>query len=230
MKSENYHNAFQNCLERILQDGERLDVVVSDYPKWRERLADDLGAATRLGEAGKSIQPRREYIPTAKKYILEQIGQEIKPNNFWDQLFNTEIQPAARYVTILLAIIIFSIVNGGLIIASDRSLPGDRLYPLRHISESITLVLTFDNAREAVLQQRMAQDYLVACADLVSQGRSEDALEALRKYEIYISGTGRQLLEISQSGNGELSQMEANFSRLYLQDLETLQVILPDVY
>jgi len=225
-----YSEVLEECIHRCVDSGEPIEVVLSEHPKWKEQLREDLEAAVRLGEVRKSLQPRREFIPSARNTILKQIEQEPKFNNFWDRLFNPEKQLAARYFTALLVIIIFSIASGGLIIASDRPLPGDGLYPVRRISEIINLVLTIDSVKEAKLQQRLAQDYLVACADLVSQGRSEDALVALRKYEIHISGTGRQLLEISQSGNGNLYQLKSNFSSFYLQDLETLQVILPDEY
>ena len=193
-------------------------------------LRDDLEAAIWMGEVGRSLEPRQGFIPSARNYILNKIDQGTKPGKFWDQLFFPEMHTTARYVIVLVVIIIFSIASGTVVLAGGRSLPGDRLFPLRRFNESISLLLTIDKGKKVELHKRLAQDYLVACAKLVSQGRSEDALEALRKYEMHISGTGRQLLEIAQSGKGDFHLLEFDFSRYYLQDLETLRVILPGVY
>jgi hypothetical protein len=125
-------------------------------------------------------------------------------------------------------IIMLSLLSGGgVVLAAEASLPGEGLYPLKTATEYVRVGLTFDASKEASLHLQFAQEHLVACAIVASQGRYEDALTALRNYEHHIASTGRIVHTLNQSGNGISDTILQGFSRIYLQDFETLKILLP---
>jgi hypothetical protein len=114
----------------------------------------------------------------------------------------------------------------GTIWVSDYAMPGDFFYPVRTASEDIVLVLTLQPSKKADRHLLFAQDHLVACALAASQGRYEEAKIALRNYERHIAGAGRLEPSLKQETNG-VDLLTFDFSRIFLEDLKTLQVLFP---
>jgi len=227
MKFETYNQVLQSCLERLFDGGVPLDEVISDYPHLRDRLRVDLETASRMQVQSSAFDPRPGFMKASREHLLGQLSHQRKTI---DIIRRSPILRRSLFHPIALAFLIAMVVflaSGSVVFAAGNSLPGDNLYLFRSAAEKLQLALTADDVKGAELHLQFSQDYLVACAVLISKERPEDASKALRIYERHISRTGRILLELSPKNDRDLSYLQSDFNRTFLQDIEIFQVLLP---
>jgi len=224
--SKQYEKALEECLQRILDDGEAIGVVVSEYPEWCDQLMADLETALWMAAQQDSFEPRSGFIVSTREHLLSQLTRPGKSHKY--SLLSNErgSRVFLKFVSMLLVVVILFISGGGIALAAENALPGDWLFPIRRGVEDLRLVIVKDEVRDAELHLGYAQNYLVACAILTSQGDSQDARVALQQYDRHISRTSRILLALSESGDPNLNLLRSEFNRTFLQDIGIFQVLL----
>jgi hypothetical protein len=227
MNLEIYNQVLQNCLERLLEGGSRLDGVISDYPQFANRLRIDLETASRMQLQSSAFDPRRGFIKSNRDHLLGRLNQQTKIVEIIPQIALGRRGYFTHLALAVLIVMVIVLTGGSVVFTAGDSLPGDPLYQIRNAAETLQLVLTPNEVKDAELHLQFSQDYLVACAVLVSQGRQEDASYALRIYERHIAGTGRILLELSPENDRDLNSLQSDFNRTFLQDIEILKRLLP---
>jgi hypothetical protein len=220
-----FEKILDESLDRVLLGDVKIDAIVENYPRWKNQLKSALETAQWLIDQGNQMTPRPGFINSNKLYITSSLlvmnlRRDYDFKAFYKRVF---------FRRILLAIVVIGLIfsaGGGLVIVGDESLPGDIFYPLRIATENIRLALTLQPSKEAYLHLQYAQEHLIACAMLVSHGRYNHAQVALNHYERHMSGAGRLVPVLSQNGLNA-DQLFSRFNRIFLQDFETIQVLLP---
>jgi len=98
--------------------------------------------------------------------------------------------------------VIFSLLAGsGVVTASQNSLPTDRLYPLKLISEKVEEVATFRDAKKVELQTKLADKRLAEINDLQDQGQATKVVveENLQRYQNNLTKAQEYLEKLSAS-------------------------------
>jgi hypothetical protein len=222
-----YPIVLQKSLEKYLVAGESLEEVVAEYPQWGDRLRLDLIAAGNLKDHADLFGPRPGFLASSKTNLLKSLDQGKGKNPRLHRRIYPLSLPIHKFMYSTLAIVVILFFSVGLVMSAQFSLPGDALFPIKTASEGIRLALTFDDAKSVELRLQYAQEYMVACAALISQGRPGDAAQAVRFYERHVSGTARLLLEESANNQADFGYLWIDFNNRLLQDLETFQVLLP---
>ncbi len=220
-----FERILDESLTRVLTEKESVDSVLRTYPQKDNQLKDSLEIAKWLSDQGQQIEPHPGFIASSQQSLISELVLSRLQKQFSYIPFRREgfIRRLAIIIT-LLCVVFFS--GAGMILSGEDSLPGETFYPVKVTTENIWLALTLQPSNRAQLHLQFAQEHLIACAIVASQGRYEDAKVALNNYERHMAGAGRLIPLLSQFGNNG-GMFFVDFNQRYLQDVETIQILLP---
>jgi hypothetical protein len=224
-KPKNYELIMDVCLKRILEGGESFADVIADYPDHQGQLRVDIDTALWFHQKGETVAPRSGFIQSSRRNMVQRLENNSRQERSWHKRLT--IKDTLWVQGVLAALVLLVFYYGGLMVAVDRSLPGDQLYRVKIAMEDLRLMLTLDAAKDARLHRMYAQDHLIACARVKSLGRYEDAEFALRYYERHMVGLSRTVLALSRSSSVESTWRNIDVSHLYLEDMEIIKALLP---
>jgi hypothetical protein len=157
-----------------------------------------------------------------RQYLVEQLAA---PHNRAKKLFRSR-QFSRPLISILLVLILI-LAGSGVALAAESALPGSRLHPVKIVKENIEIVLTLDQVKEIQLHRQFAQQYLVAYANLVSQGQTQAAQIALQKYDQHTTRMWRLLAEFIPQEGTDVDHLQLEINHEFMQDVTILQSLLP---
>ncbi len=204
--SRDFMSVLDESLAR-LRDGESLETCILDYPEHASQLAPLLETFVAL----QTLKPVPPPIPSAmlsgrQRFLAEaarlrQAESKARPglrsraevwlSRLWQPVPQQRL--AWAVVTAMAALLVFVLVSGSVVLASTDSLPGDALYPVKLIVETVQLTLTLDpEAHEQLgreLNERRRQDI----QKLVDRGREaqvtfEGVIQSMRPGTWVIAG------------------------------------------
>ncbi|MFB6144144.1 MAG: DUF5667 domain-containing protein [Candidatus Nanohaloarchaea archaeon] len=91
-------------------------------------------------------------------------------------------------------------------LAKPTTLPGSATYGLDQAMESISLALTFGEAKKAKKRLKFAEERLAEAAKLASQNRSQKAGKALRSYSRQMENVEQATSELPGEKQAEISE------------------------
>jgi len=99
--------------------------------------------------------------------------------------------------------IIASLITGGVVTASQNSLPTDKLYPVKLMVEKVEEIATFNNVKKIELQTKLAEKRLEEIKDLQVEGKANKEIveENLQKYENNLTKAQEYLVDINTNSN-----------------------------
>ncbi|MDY6912662.1 MAG: hypothetical protein SVM79_09920, partial [Chloroflexota bacterium] len=110
--AKNFDDILNECLDRVLIEGEDIEQCLADYPELAEELKPMLQTALKTKSKFASIQPRPEFKSIAKQRFLSQARinreqqKQPKPRRF--SFFEWQ-----RRWTIAVAAVLFVVLIGG---------------------------------------------------------------------------------------------------------------------
>jgi hypothetical protein len=223
-----YQVILQECLARVLEGGEPLDEVVNEYPHLRDRLVLEIKGAHWVRDQSAAYEPRPGFVTSTRQHFIENLPRTPQKIRSARSVRPIQVQ-LSRLVLVLFIVMAILLGGAGIALAAQDALPGEGLYPVRIATEDLQLLLTFDPVKQAYLHLQFAQGHLVACAIQVSQGQPEEALVALQNYERHMAEMGR-IVSLPHQDVVIPANLFYNFSQVFLQDIGTLQVLLPGAF
>ena len=170
--SKEFENILDECLERLLVNGESLEQCLQSYPAQAADLEPLLQVALDTKEAA-SIQPRPEFKARAR-YQFQAALQEMVENK---RGFFSSWLP--RWATVVTAVLIVLLAGGGMIAAASYdSMPDDLLYPVKLATEQIQLTMTFSDIGKANLNAKLADRRVAEIVYMADKGDNKK-LEAI---------------------------------------------------
>jgi hypothetical protein len=223
-KYKRYDHILELSINRVLEDGEPVAEVAAGHPKWRDRLASELETGLWLRKQASDLDPRPGYQAAGKQRLVSKL-HPVPQRLTW-------LNPGSWVMPrlVLTTLIVVAAFLGSMTLAAEGSLPGDYLYAVRSSVEDLRLTFAFDAEKEAKLHRMYAQEYLVACAKAVSQGRTKDAEIALYHYEQHIAGMSRAVKALAGREHKSLDTLDFDVSQIYLQDIRIFQVLIPGAF
>ena len=167
-----------HCLEEMRR-GKSLEECLQAFPQWASQLKPLL----RIAQSIEHL-PRPEPSHEAVRSALIQMGrasalpkrQKAVGRRRFDLNF---FFPKAAFVPALITAIVFIFVSFGTVMLSADSLPGDLLYPLKRITESVQYSLTTSPEGKAELRLALADKRLRELVKVINKRKGLD--EALLK-------------------------------------------------
>ncbi len=149
------------------------------------------GLARMVGDAGQGTLPRSEFRTAARERLMARIAAE-SPTQAIPTLQKTPIrldlwagrrQALAWASRAVAGVIALSVAGLATVNASASALPGDPLYGVKQVSESMAVQFAADDETRALALLRRADARLDETARLLEQGRTVDAVQTAEQYQ-----------------------------------------------
>ena len=201
-KNNNLDNILDECLERILVNGESVEDCLADYPEYYEELKSLLAVSTNTKKAMTSIKARPEFKAKLGYEINSAFNESSAPKR---SLFKWHSQWAHMAVSFC---IILLISGGGLVAASGDSMPDNPLYSVKLATEKAQLFFTFSNEGKSELYAEFVNERVNEIITMASEnnaealGKSSKIMENQLAMISNISSTGSNFTEGIHSDGG----------------------------
>jgi len=182
MTDKEFNNILDECLERIVLDGETLEQCLRLYPEQAAELKPLLETVLSVKEAS-AIQPRPEFKARARYRFRSALGEKAAPKHrsFFGWL--------PRWATALAIVLVVLMAGGGTVAAASNSMPDSILYPVKLATENVQLALTTSELGKARLCANFADRRVAEIIYMADRGdahqveliteRLDDRLETL---------------------------------------------------
>ncbi|MFC1942881.1 DUF5667 domain-containing protein [Chloroflexota bacterium] len=165
-KENEFNNILDECLERVLFNGETVEQCLAAYSEYSAELEPLLQTALDTRDA-TAIKPRPEFRERAGNQFQAALREmELKKNR---SFFNW--QP--KWATGVVAVIILLMVGSGTVVGADNSLPGESLYQVKLLTETVRLALTPSSLGKAELYVNLADMRVNEIIRLVDEGKAD---------------------------------------------------------
>jgi hypothetical protein len=220
-KRQKFDRAFEDCLAQVQNGDLTLEAALAAYPDFADELRPALTTALAVNTRSSGYDPRPGFLEGNRAYLLHQIQKDARP-------VRGGLSSSWLAQVMLVAIVVLGLLAGstGMALASESALPGDGLFPVRMAVEGAQLAVTLSAARDAELRLQFAQNYLVACASLISAERYDEAQLALQNYDRHLVGANRAIQTLRSIDDFEAQALAEAFNRVLVQDAMILEVLM----
>ena len=187
------------CLDR-LRDGESVEQILLSYP---DRHAD-LEPLLQISAATIRVVNKVTMEPVVKQRRLHTFmsavtDREERQDKFhWTRVWRNNL---GRSVVVALGLGVLATGTAfGASIASDGSVPGDPLYPVKSLREDISLRIPKSNLERAKQHAHLANVRNQEIGQLVDRGRYEDARELVVRITYHL-GESAEILGVTITAN-----------------------------
>ncbi len=187
--SESLEDLLDRCLEDM-EKGQGVEECLQRYPQWRDELAPLLRTVARLRAAPEinPSEPFREVATIRLTNLIRGTGEKTvvtRPSSLrykgvrWKPRWERRFAVPAILIVLL---VVSSLMGGGTVYASQSALPGEALYEVKTLLESIQLLLSTSEVADAELHLEFAAERLEEAVTLVAQGRLEFVEDLMAEY------------------------------------------------
>jgi hypothetical protein len=182
------HEHLNNCLERLLQ-GEELESCLKDYPAEAEELRLLLTTAGGVKQYAETIKLRPEFISQTRDNLA---------NAYESQCLSRKVRiigvlkPVVRFaaitaIVIMLLICTFAGTVTLSVLASEDTMPGQTLYPVKLAMEQIRITFAFSDEVKVGYLTRFAEARAEEIAYASEKGDADQVEAALEGLERNLS-------------------------------------------
>ncbi len=180
MKSREFDNVLDECLERLLTKGETIERCLQSFPKHADELKPLLETALATRQAA-AIQPRLEFRNKAK-YQFYAALQEMQSKR--SRLFFSW-QP--RWAVAVAIVLVLLLAGSSTVAAASTSMPDGLLYPVKLATEQVQLVLAPSALAKAELYTRLADKRVLEIARMATENKPEQIEQITRRLDTYLT-------------------------------------------
>jgi hypothetical protein len=195
-KDKQLNTILDECLERILVNGETVAQCLESYPEYAAELEPLLQTAMITSEA-VDIQPSPEFKARARFELRVEMAQADERKR--RSLFAW--QP--RWAVVVVTVVIVVLVGGGTVLAadSDNTIPGNPLYAVKLATENVRLAFSSSDITKAELYATLVDRRVAEIERLIERGKTELAQRTVNRLKRYLATMSRLSLAIqSQIG------------------------------
>lgn len=195
------------CIEDIKAGRSSIEDCLDRYPSMRGRLEPLLRIALAIPEP-RDVKPSPAFKLKARVWLMAQIhGRQAARRRPWlrREGWITPVPYIKRFSTsmagvILAVVLAVSALGAGTAYASQTSLPGDTLYPLKLATEQAGMILSPDGAARAERALSFANKRMREIEALAQKGRSQDLEMAVEQYGYALNMTLTMIEQAADRG------------------------------
>ncbi len=160
-----FDDILNECLERLLVNGESPQECLASYPQQADELQPLLQMAVVTKKA-IAIEPRPEFRARARYQFVRAL-EEATPRK-GSRFFAWRL----RWTTVVATALVLLLVGGGVVVAAGNSMPDSPLYQVKLAVEQVQLRLTPSALSRTKLHARLADKRV---AEIIYMAQKEDA-------------------------------------------------------
>ncbi len=174
--SKEFDNILDECLERLLVNGETIEQCLQRYPEPAADLEPLLLTALATRQA-IAIQPRAEFKASAR-YQLRSALQEAASRRR-----HLSFSWLPRWATAVAIVLGTLMMGGGTVAAASYSMPDDLLYPVKLATEQAQLTLTPSDIGKAELCAKFAARRVAEIIHIANKGDARQVEAITRRLD-----------------------------------------------
>jgi hypothetical protein len=232
-----FEDILAECIDDIKAGKASVEDCLNRYPSTREQLEPLLRIALEIREP-PNVKPSLSFKIKARVRLMDQIhGRQAATRWPWRR-YDNQMKPVAyikrfsmSMAGVILAIVLtLSAVGVGTAYASQASLPGDTLYPIKLATEQAGMMLMGDDVARAERALSLANKRVREMEALAEKGRPQDLNLAVEKYGYALN---MALAEVEQAhGRGlateNITALVAEATARHLLMLDDVWDMVPD--
>jgi len=178
-KSREFDNILDECLERLLAQGETVEQCLQSFPGYAEELRPLLETALATKKAS-AIQPLPEFREKARYqfYAALQDLERKRSRSFFSW------QP--RWVVAVAIILVLFLAGGGTVAGATGSMPDEPLYPVKLATEQVRVALTTSSLGKAELYAKLAEKRVHEIIRMADEDKSEQIEKTAQRLDDYL--------------------------------------------
>lgn len=236
-----FEDVLAECIDDIRAGEANIEDCLARYPASRDRLEPLLELAFQIREP-PDVEPSHAFKVKTRVQLMEHIHERQAVTKWPWPRYSRKTRPIlmkrrfSSMVSVIIAIVLaLAAVGGGTAYASQGSLPGDALYPVKLGTEQVRMALPGDDAGKAERALTFADRRVEEIVDLAAEGRIDDLGLAAEKYENALNITMTRIeAAIAQgqvAGNvtGNVTARVAEATRRHLDVLLGVYEQVPEV-
>ncbi len=179
-----FDDILDECLDRVLFRGESVEACVADFPAHAAELREALETAAAVHGA-YAFHPGQDRKRASRLRFLQAVDrrqrrQAAKVGRWLGRL----TLGSRRWVTATAAVALLVVFGGtGTVLASDDSVPGDALYPVKRAAETTRLFFAFTDTQEVDVRARLLERRMEELESVTEKGRVGFVPELSRQIE-----------------------------------------------
>jgi hypothetical protein len=202
-----FEDILVQCIEDIKAGRRSIEDCLDKYPSVRGQLEPLLKIALAIPEP-RDVKPSSAFKLKARVWLMDQIhGRQAVKKGSWLR-HEGQTKPVLyikRFSTsmagvILVVVLAVSALGVGTTYASQSSLPGDTLYPLKLAAEQAGMMLSPGDAARAERALSFANKRMREMEALARKGRSQDLELAVEQYTYALNMTLRMIEQAADRG------------------------------
>lgn len=230
-----FEDILARCIDDIKTGRSTIEDCVARYPHVREQLEPLLRIALKIPEIPE-VKPSSSFRIKARVQLMDQIhDRRAVTKRPWSR-YNMEteqIQLRRRFsmAGIVIAIVLaLSAIGGGTAYASQASLPGDTLYPVKLATEELRMMLPGDDVAKIERALGFADRRVEEMATLAENDRPQHLGAAAERYEDAINNVLTRLERARAGGPGgaNTTAIVGNATARHLHVLDRVHDLVPD--
>ena len=232
-----FEDILVQCIEDIKAGRSSIQDCLDRYPSMREQLEPLLKIALEIREP-PDVKLSPSFKVKARVWLMEQIhGGQAVTKWPWSR-YDSQVKPipyirrfSMSMTSVVIAIVLaLSALGVGTAYASQSSLPGDTLYPVKLATEQAGMMLVRDDAARAERALSFAYKRVREMVALAEKGRPQDLGLAVEQYGYALNMT---LAEIERAGDrglatGNITALMAEATARHLLVLDEVWDMVPD--
>jgi hypothetical protein len=209
-----------NCIEEIRNGKSTIEDCISRYPEIGEELRSSLLMAAAIKP--DEVMPSLEFIQRARRQLFIEMQPALEKKSRRTSRWYL-LAPVKWIAGVLIGLVAFSAAGGGTVYASQSSLPGDVLYPVKTAAEKLQLAVTWGSDAKANLHLTLAQRRIDEVTQQVQQNRDIN-VQALGTVEQQLNDAIKELSNSRDTAAND--KILSKFSTATLNQQITLEQVL----
>jgi hypothetical protein len=227
-----FEDILAECIDDTKAGRASIEDCLGKYPSVRGQLEALLRISLEIGEP-PDVKPSPSFKMKARVLLMDQMhGRQVTTRWPWSR-YSSQAKPATyirRFSTSLAGVILAIVLavfglGAGTAYASQASLPGDTLYPIKLAAEQAGMILVGDDAARAERALSFANKRVREMEALAEKGRPQDLDLAVEEYGYALNMT---LAEIERADDRGLAT--ENITVLVAEAMTRHFLILDEVW
>ena len=181
MKRKEFDNILNECLERILTEGETVEQCLANYPDYASELEPLLQTALFARKAS-AVKPRPEFRDRAR-YQMRVALQEMETKGERRSFF-FGLRP--QWATVVITVLVLLLSSGGTAAAAGNSMPDGTLYPVKLATERVRLALTPSALGKAELYVKLVDKRVTEIIKMAEKGKPAHVERTAERLNTYL--------------------------------------------
>ena len=181
MKRKEFDNILNECLERILTEGETVEQCLADYPDYASELEPLLQTALFARKAS-AVKPSPEFRDRAR-YQMRVALQEMETKGERRSFF-FGLRP--QWATVVITVLVLLLSSGGTAAAAGNSMPDGTLYPVKLATERVRLALTPSALGKAELYVKLVDKRVTEIIKMAEKGKPAHVERTAERLNTYL--------------------------------------------